>query len=151
MSAVADRPDHKGGRKRQDMNDVANNSAGPARLILIQPEIDHVAYMIVASQRRHLGKAEGDRPQAPGSGYDPGASTDVMMEDAPIDDVAGETALLRPVPIFKLGCIHKVVRRRQADLGDCRNMEQRARPDEAVAPTKIGTGIDRYELDPRLR
>ena len=80
VSAVADWSDGKGPRVDNGMNDAPENPAWSVRSALIQPKIEHIADVIIASIRRQFEEPEGKRPETPGSGGDSGWTAHIVME-----------------------------------------------------------------------
>src|ERR1700687_2536976 len=148
---MAEGSDGKRPRVEEGMNDATENPARSARPGLIQPKIEHISDVIIASQGGQFEETEGKRSEAPGSGRDPRGSAHILMEDAAVDDITRQTELPRPVAVLELGQIHEVVCRLQPDLGDRRHPKQRTRPNKAVAPAIARIDVERHIFYVRLR
>ena len=109
---MGERSDGEGPRQDNSVNKAAEHPARPGRPTLVKPKIEHVADMIVASQRRHFVEPEGEGTEATNSDRHTWRTPDVLMEDAAEDNIAGKTEPPRAVTVFQLSQIYDVIRPR---------------------------------------
>src|SRR6266851_1344513 len=130
MAAVTNGPDGKiqgSGERSHDAPERWCRSHA-RRLVLIKPEINHVAHAVIAAGWRKLKKPEAHRTELVEPLFGPGGASYVMMDHAVVDDVTGEAELPSPVAVLNFAHVDHIVRRRQTDPRNGRHTIERAGP-----------------------
>src|SRR6266436_1136607 len=112
MAAVTHRHERKiyCGQKRS--HNTAQSRSYAAGLVLVDPEINHIAHAVITTGRRNLVKPEADRTELVQTLFGPGNAPHVMEDHAVVYDVTGQAELPRPVAVLDLGYVEHIVRRR---------------------------------------
>src|SRR6266851_3921683 len=114
----------------------------------MQPEIDPVSRAIIAAGRRKLIRTEAARTKPIERPCGPGGASYVMVDDAVVDDVAGEAELPGTVTVLDLGYVEHIIRRRQTDPRNRRHPKERAGPQRAIALGEFFNAHNRQTLHP---
>lgn len=109
MAAVTDRHEREVYRGQKRLHNTAQSRSYTAGLILVDPEVNHIAHTVITTGRRKLVEPETDRTKSVQTLFGPGAASYIMVNDSGVDDVTGKAESTRAIAILDLSYVEHII------------------------------------------